>query len=305
MTPVYKGALLSLGAALGAALFYLPYKQAGTLTDRDVVVMTTMLVAAIFNSGAAFAAGLHNLRFDRIALVSALVLGVLTVVGNLGTAMALGYVDAGVIGSLQQTQILFVPMASFVLLGERVSARFAVGTAIVLFGIAIMRITTSGGAGVHLLGIAWALLSAFCFALMHVITRKVIDRIQVTTVNALRLWFSVVVLLCVPGNAGTLVGLDGEVWALCAAAGFAGPFLSRVAIMNAVRHITASHSSMISLVVPLLAFTLDYAILGAVPTVWQLLGAGVMLVGVSLPVLELMANESRPQAAPPGKPARS
>ena len=119
MSPIHKGVLLSLGSALGAAFFYLPYKQAGTLTDRDVVVMTTMLVAAVLSTGMALARGWRTLRIDRIALLSALALGILTVVGNLGSAMSLGYVDAGVLGSLQQTQILFVPMASFVLLGER------------------------------------------------------------------------------------------------------------------------------------------------------------------------------------------
>lgn len=293
MKAVHKGALLSVASALAAAVFLLPYKQACTLAARDLVVMTTMLAAAVLNSSVALTSGWRQLRLDRISIMTGLMLGILTVTGNLGTAMALSHVDAGVISTLQQTQILFVPMASFLLLRERITIRFAIGTAVVLVGILVMRVSTGTGSGIHILGIVWSLVSASSFALMHVITRRVIDRIQPVTVNAFRLWLSVGLLLCIPGNPSALAALSGEVWLLCAAAAFMGPFLARVALMFAVRHITASHSVMITLILPVFAFTLDFAVLGAVPTMWQLIGAAVMLVGVSLPVFELMASESR------------
>jgi drug/metabolite transporter (DMT)-like permease len=287
VTATQKGALLSLASALGAAIFFIPFKVAGTLVARDIVVLATLLVAALLNT----LTSLRNLKpaavFDRLSIVTAITFGVLTAIGNFGTSQALQYLGAGVTSVLQQTQILVVAAGSWVFLNERISARFAVGTAVVLGGLVVMRAPSGATAAINLSGVSWALAAAACFGSMHVITRRVIQRIQPVPVNAMRLWVAVALLLLLPGNAAELVAMDLYPWLLCALAGFVGPFLSRICTMYAVRHISASHSVLITLVGPVFAFIFDYAFLGRAPTTLELVGGAVVLAGVGIPLLEL------------------
>jgi drug/metabolite transporter (DMT)-like permease len=287
VTATQKGALLSFGSALGAAIFFIPFKAAGALVAHDIVVLATLLVAALLNT----LTSLRNLKpaavFDRLSMVTATIFGVLTAIGNFGTSQALPYLGAGVTSVLQQTQILLVAAASWVFLNERISARFAVGTAVVLGGLVVMRVPSGADSAINLAGVSWALTAAVCFGSMHVITRRVIQRIQPVPVNAMRLWVSVALLLLLPGNAAELAAMDPYPWLLCALAGFAGPFLSRICVMYALRHISASHSVLITLVGPVLAFVFDYLFLGRAPTALELGGGAVVLAGLSIPILEL------------------
>ena len=101
----------------------------------------------------------------------------------------------------------------------------------------------------------------------------------------------------VPGNVTGMLNLPAEIWLLCALGAFAGPFVSRLAIMFAVRYITAAQSSMITLTGPLFAFFLDYTLLGVVPGNWQMVGAAVVLLGVALPIVEMMGRTRKPVSA--------
>jgi drug/metabolite transporter (DMT)-like permease len=286
------GVLLSFLAATGAAVYFIPFKVPSGLAARPVVILAIMLVAAILNTGTALWVRRERVRFDGVALRSALVLGCLTVAGNYCVSEALVRVDAGVTSVVQQTQIVIIAFGGWLALGERISIRFLAGIAIVLAGIVVMQRPGAGGVSViESAGVFWSLGGALAFALMHLWTRAVIQRIQPVPVNALRLWFAVLVLLSVPGNAGALVSLEGELWALCVVGAVAGPFLSRLAIMYAVRHITASYSALITLSTPVMAFVFDYAATGAAPSIPQIIGALVILVGVALPVLELVTGE--------------
>lgn len=290
-----KGALLALGSSFGAALFYIPFKQASTMVARDVVVMSIVLVAAILNTLVTLAQGARALRFDWVSLRTAFILGLFTISGNIGAAQALVHVSAGITSIVQQTQILFVALGSLFFLGERLSARFFIGSCIVLGGILLINVpSTQVSTSMNSTGILWALLSSMSFAAMHVTTRMAIDRIQPVTVNALRLWMSVAILVSVPGNASTVLDLDHEIWLLCAAAAFAGPFLARIALMFAVKYISASHCVLITLFTPVLAFTFDFMFLGSQPTLWHLIGGVIVIFGVSIPLLELIGHSTQP-----------
>jgi drug/metabolite transporter (DMT)-like permease len=304
VTATQKGALLSLCSALGAAAFIIPFKVAGTLVARDVVVLATLLVAAILNT----LTSLRDIRsisvFDRVSVATAASFGVLTAIGNIGTSQALQFLGAGVTTVLQQTQILLVAAGSWVFLSERISVRFVVGTAVVLGGMVMMRVPSDGVSGLNLPGASWALTSAVCFGAMHVITRRVIHRIQPVPVNAMRLWVSVALLLLLPGNVGELIAMDPYPWLLCGGAAFVGPFISRICVMYAVRYISASHSVLITLVGPVFAFLFDYLFLGRAPALFELIGGTIALVGVGIPILEL-AGQRDPRRGLSGKSSES
>jgi drug/metabolite transporter (DMT)-like permease len=124
---------------------------------------------------------------------------------------------------------------------------------------------------------------------MHVTTRKVIRRIDPVFVNALRLWLAVGLMVMLPGRLAGALALDLHTWALVAAAAFLGPFLSRLCLMYAVRHISASRSSLVTLAAPVFAFVLGFLVLGIAPTVRELLGGALITAGIALPLLERVA----------------
>lgn len=302
------GALLSLMAALSAAAFLIPYKQAaGTGAPRDVVVMVMLLAAAMLNTvlflgkrlraGRAHAAAPR--RSVRLTMIVALVLAGFTALGNRAVAEALVHLGPGLTSVVQQTQVLFVAAASTLLLGERITPRFAAGAVIALAGFAVMRLPGQAGSALELGGMLWAVVSALSFGAMHVVTRKVIQRIDPVPVNALRLWLAVAVLACWPGRLASLGGLDTRTWALAAAAAFLGPFLGRICLMYAVRHISASHSTLLNLTSPVFAFGLGFLAFGTAPTGLELAGGALILTGIALPVLELAATT--PALPAPGK----
>jgi drug/metabolite transporter (DMT)-like permease len=152
----------------------------------------------------------------------------------------------------------------------------------------------AAGAGtVTTAGVGLALLGASMWATMQVITRSVASRIDLVLVNAFRLWLSVVVLACVPGTVTGAAAMPVEGWALAMIAALVGPFFSRVALMYAVRYITASHSTLIALAGPIFAFLLGLAVFGTAPTALEIAGGLIILAGVALPVLELMGATHR------------
>lgn len=293
------GALLSLTSAMLAAAFLIPYKLAGERAPSDLVTLAMLASAALFNT----ATTLGRLGRPaavapswRLAILVAAGIAVLTATGNFAVAQALTHSAPGLVSSVQQTQVIFVAAASAVLLGERITLRFGAGVMVALAGFAVMRLpvdepvaSAAGAGGVAGLGVLWAVLSALCFGLMHVITRKVIRRIDPVLVNALRLWLAVSMMAVLPGRLAGALALDLHTWALAAAAAFFGPFVSRLCLMYAVRHISASRSSLITLAAPVFAFALGFVVLGIAPTVLELLGGALILTGIALPLLERVA----------------
>ncbi len=293
MTDARRGAVLAGMSALLAATFFIPYKAATRGAAVDTVVIAMLGPAAVLNTIAALVRSGGSLRVTRADVLTAAGLGALTVAGNISMTEALSRIDAGVTSALLQTQVLFVTVAAWLFLREKITGRFVLGAFVALGGFVIMR---SEGAAIpaNAAGTVWALLAALSFGMMHVVTRRFIDQIRPVAVNALRLWFAVGVLLCLPGRAAGLPHLTGRVWQLTIVAALLGPFSARLCIMFAVRHIPASRAAIVALVTPAFAFALEFAILGVVPSLVQVAGATVILLGVMFPVAEMARDDRRP-----------
>lgn len=304
------GAWLSLGSAALAALFLIPYKLAGERAPTDLLTLAMLASAAVFNTlttvGGKLVAGSARaqdrpVRSWRLTLPIAAVIAVLTAAGNFAVAEALQSGSPGLVSAVQQTQVVFVAAASALLLGERITLRFGVGVLVALAGFAVMQVPVGGGAGAAAtLGVLWAVLSALCFGSMHVITRMEIHRIDPVLVNAIRLWMAVTAMIALrPARLADALALDLATWGLATAAAFLGPFLSRLALMYAVRHISASRSALVVLAGPVFAFLFGYLALDSVPAPRELLGGALILAGIALPLLE-RAAQAGPTAAPAG-----
>ena len=292
-----RGVTLTLVSAFFAAVYFIPFKVASSMSSRGVVVLAVMLVAAIANTLLTLRRQSERPRLNRITALSILVLGALTVTGNYCIANALVRVGAGATSVLLQTQLLVVALGGWLLLRERISRRYLVGAAIVVVGLVILERPGASFQRVAFVGLLYAMGGTLGFAFMVLWTRYAIHSIQPVFVNAMRLWFAVTALLCAPGVARAAVEMPSRVWLLCAAAAFAGPVISRLTNMYGLRDITASRASLIGLSSPVVAFALDYLLLDAVPEPHQLVGAVVIIMGIGLPVMEMLGRREGPARA--------
>lgn len=298
-----RGVTLTLVSAFFAAVYFIPFKAASSMSSRGVVVLGVMLVAALVNTLLALRRQSARPRLDRITALSIIVLGAFTIVGNYCIANSLVRIGAGATSVVMQTQLLLVALGSWLLLRERISGRFLVGAAIVLVGLVILERPGEAFQEVALVGLLYAMGATLSFAVMVLWTRYAIHSIQPVFVNAARLWFAVAALLCVPGVARAAASLPSRAWLLCAAGAFAGPVISRLTNMFGLRYITASRATLIGLVSPIIAFALDYLVLDAVPERHQLVGAAVILMGISLPLMEMLGRRDRAARARDGASA--
>ena len=242
--------------------------------------------STVFNAG--FAASRLRARPSRppkVAVVATLVLAVLTILGNVGVAGALTHLDPGLTSTILQTQVFFVGLGGWLFLGEKVTPAFVIGAVFAVGGFGVIAIDDPSEASIEVVGVLFALLGSLGFGAMLLYTRKVITRIDPVGVNVARLALAVLVMGLWLGPTGGLARLPVEAWAMTALAAACGPFISRLCLMFAVRHISASRAKLLTLLTPIFAFSLEVAFLGSWPSLRELGGAALILAGVVLPVL--------------------
>ncbi len=281
------GVALSLGGALSAALYIFPYKLAAELADASVVAFALLAVSLLLSlplaGRQAWLPALGSPVRQKITWVTAALLSVLTIAGNFCAAQAVARLEPSLASVLLRTELVFIGLLAVWILAEPLSASFAVGAGLALAGLAVMRwplsLDTSG------VGSLWALGAALSYALMQVITRRVIARISPLTVNAARLLLAVAMLACVPGMIPRAWAAGARFWGSVAAAALFGPLLGRLSIMYSLRTLTAAQSGLLLLAAPVFAFGLDALAFGRTPSGREILGAALMLLGIGLPLL--------------------
>ena len=289
------GVLWSLSAAFFAAGFLIPYRFAVEAAPRTSAMTAMFLSAAIFNAAVA-AFQTDRWRLDRVAIRTAVVLAILTIVSNLAIALALVEIGTGMTSVVLKSQVVLTPILAVWLLSERMSPRFWVGAVLALLGVglpaAIESAAYAEAASRGPSGYGWAFAAATGFAGMQIVTTRVIMKIQPAFVNALRLAMVVVALQALPGgrNAWTM---DAWTWVMAAAAGFLGPGLSRLSLMHAVRYVSPSVAALVALVGPIFAFALGGFFFDEVPTTWDLAGAALILAGIVWPFLPRLVRSAR------------
>jgi drug/metabolite transporter (DMT)-like permease len=294
MTDTRKGTALAVASSFGAAAFLIPYGLAGQSAPPQSLALAMLICAALLGTLTTPWWSGGKLALGKVTLVVSALLGVGTVIGNIGMAAALTRIEPALTSVILQTEILLVALLAALWLGERITLRFVIGATLAIAGFVVMRIPGASSATMDLGGAAWACIAALAFALMHVITRRTIRRIDPRAVNALRLWLAVAFLALLPGNASNLVALEPRVWLLAASAALCGPIFGRLCMMYALRHIPAAHARLTGLLSPVFAFVLALVLLGSAPSARELAGGAIILLGVAIPLFSAAAEATEP-----------
>lgn len=290
-----RGALLAVSAAALAAVFLLAYQAANRAAPREVVVLAMLACATVFNGGFA----LTRWRVDRshvsrkVTAITILAFAAFTIGGNVGVAGALQHLGPGITGTILQVQIFMVAIGERVFLGERIRGSFVVGALLAFGGFVVLGLPSAGEASIDGVGVGFAMLGAASFAGMLVWTRGAIRRIEPVTVNVARLALAVVVLGAFPGQLTGVLALPANVWLFVLAAAALGPFTSRLCLMFAAKHLSASRTKLITLVSPVMAFGLQWLVLGEPPSLRELGGGALILCGVLVPTVLRAREEAR------------
>ncbi len=288
-TSVARGLLLTVGGAFFAAVYLIPYKAATELAPAEQVVLPMLLVAALLNTlpllPLPWSRG-PRLRWPTsLSLGVSGMLGLISCLGNEAVARALAHIAPGITAVVLRTQVVFVALGARLVLREPTTARFWIGVALALGGMAMLRWSGSASA-LTVWGMTWALVGASSFGSYQVVVRRFIHQIDPLLVNTLRLWMAAALLALLPGRVASLADASANLWALCAGAALAGPILSRLLLMSALRHIPAALSSLALFSQPVFAYLLAAPVFGVHPGALELAGCAVVLCGIALPAME-------------------
>lgn len=276
--------------AVGSGVMAIPWKLANEAGDPAISVLLLLGVAALINTalmvGQRLASGVLNLRMGRTELGVAATLAVFTLLGNLASARAIQDLSPALHSVLLRADVIFVAILGWLLLGERVERRFWVGALVALVGLVVLqgpmeqvgfRELIGSGTGMAVAAGAW-------FSLMAIVTRRFIHRIDPVAVNALRLWLSVALWFGFNG-VPVFAEIPSDQLIHATSAAIAGPFFGRLALMISTRYIEVRATTLTTLTTPGFTLIMAFVFLADWPEAHQLLGAAIMIAGISIPLL--------------------
>lgn len=282
-----RGLWWALAGAALTALFMVPWKAAATYGGQSEIVLVMLTTAALVNTLASVVParlGGRLLPLTRTMGLLAAAMALLTLLGNLASAAAISRIDGPLLSLLQRAEVVVVALGAWFALGERVEGRFFLGTAVAGVGLWVITGSDLGGGGTHALGVLYGLASAVAFGGMNVLVRRHARAIHPTTVNALRLWFAVLLWFALERRVPDVAAMHPRMLLFAALSALCGPVSARLSIMYALRHVEARMVALVLLTTPVLTLLSTWLLLGQWPAERSLWGGLLMLTGIAIPV---------------------
>lgn len=201
---------------------------------------------------------------------------------------SLSYTSIAASTVLVTTNPIWVALLSWLWFRERLSARVAIGIVITLVGGLLVGWEGSSAVGQNpLLGNSLALMGSWAFSLYFLLGREV-QRRGLTVGQHSAIAYTTAALLLLPLSLATGTAYRGYpisvyVWIMLMA--IVPQLLGHTSLNWAVRHLSPTLVTLAILMEPVGASLLGYLLFGEVPGMLVLVGAGVILTGVSLAAL--------------------
>lgn len=290
-----QGILWAFAAASCTAGFVIPWKVASTHGGIATNTLVLLVAAAVFNSLLTVIRQRAVPKFSRFDLGVAIALAFFTLLGNHASSTAISMVSPALLTVMQRGEVIVVALLAWPILGERIDWKFWLGAITAAAGLLLLADTSSADT-TRADGIAWACLSTLSFSSLAVLTRKFIFRIDVVSVNALRLWLSIGLWFAWNGLPDELYEISGPQVLYASIAAFFGPFLGRLFLMQSALKVEARITSLTNLASPPMTLAFAYLLLSDLPSTREIQGGIIMLIGIAIPIFG-MARSRRTTAA--------
>lgn len=230
-------------------------------------------------------------KLDREAIYSLLLVSVFGgAVGTIAIVYALFIVDfqeLSVVVLLQKFQPIFAIIMAALFLGERLSNKFLIWAGIAIiggyfltFGWDIPNLQTDGNT---MKAALLSLLASFSFGTSTVFSKRLLQRIDFVTATFFRYGTTFILLLplvLVLGFTTKFQEITGTNWLIFGVITLTSGSVAILLYYYGLRHVKASHATLLELFFPISAILLDYFINGNVLSAVQWISAIVMIYAI-------------------------
>ena len=286
----WRGYGLSFLGALFAAMYYIPYKKALDTVTPDIFVLGLFAVSFVMNTLPFFFKQTY-FTFNKYAIGGGLLFAILTVLANYACGKSLIGLSPSVVVVILRTQVLLVMFLGWVLFKERINIFLWIGGFVALSGISVLSYTNDGWNIIRWIPIGWAFISMVSFALINIVVKLFVNKINPMTFNIVRIFFSFIIMSLFPGCLTSIFDLSVFEWFLISISAITGPILSRLSYIYAIKLIPISQCIIITTLSPVMALCLSWWFLDDIPSLYELIGGFITMCGIVIPAGVLLMKK--------------
>ena len=279
MSDQIKGLCFALLAMFGGGLYAIPYRLSLDTVAPLPVVWGVFLWAFLFSLPGAWFARRQNKFSWKIAGIT-LATSLAGLLGNYAICQALSQSSPTLLVLVSRIEIIIAMLLSWMFLKEFISIRVWMSVVVIVLGIIVMKMDSLTFDLKNWSSFLWAVTSAFSFASMQVLAKRIIDEINPQVLNVSRLAVGLVILWSLAEVRSGVTNLQSGEWKWIALAAFCGPFMGRVSYTYALRYLTISKAVIISSFSPATTLLFELLVFGTLISSYEAIGGTIMLAGI-------------------------
>ena len=279
MSDQIKGLCFALLAMFGGGLYAIPYRLSLDTVAPLPVIWGVFLWAFLFSLPGAWFARRQNKFSWKIAGIT-LATSLAGLLGNYAICQALSQSSPTLLVLVSRIEIIIAMLLSWMFLKEFIGIRVWMSVVVIVLGIIVMKMDSLTFDLKNWSSFLWAVTSAFSFASMQVLAKRIIDEINPQVLNVLRLAIALIILWSLAEVRSGVTNLQSGEWKWIALAAFCGPFMGRVSYTYALRYLTISKAVIISSFSPATTLLFELLVFGTLISSYEALGGTIMLAGI-------------------------
>ena len=263
----------------GGGLYAIPYRLSLDTVAPLPVIWGVFLWAFLFSLPGAWFARRQNKFSWKIAGIT-LATSLAGLLGNYAICQALSQSSPTLLVLVSRIEIIIAMLLSWMFLKEFISIRVWMSVVVIVLGIIVMKMDSLTFDLKNWSSFLWAVTSAFSFASMQVLAKRIIDEINPQVLNVSRLAVGLVILWSLAEVRSGVTNLQSGEWKWIALAAFCGPFMGRVSYTYALRYLTISKAVIISSFSPATTLLFELLVFGTLISSYEAIGGTIMLAGI-------------------------
>ena len=263
----------------GGGLYAIPYRLSLDTVAPLPVIWGVFLWAFLFSLPGAWFARRQNKFSWKIAGIT-LATSLAGLLGNYAICQALSQSSPTLLVLVSRIEIIIAMLLSWMFLKEFISIRVWMSVVVIVLGIIVMKMDSLTFDLKNWSSFLWAVTSAFSFASMQVLAKRIIDEINPQVLNVSRLAVALIILWSLAEVRSGVTNLQSGEWKWIALAAFCGPFMGRVSYTYALRYLTISKAVIISSFSPATTLLFELLVFGTLISSYEAIGGTIMLAGI-------------------------